>query len=285
MAHWTTFSAGDSGEHRRPSRVAVSGFRGGDPVWWGSQTSTGATPESAWKWRAPSATHVPAQACCRWRRSGFAWPTGCRPTLKMNPIRSKVEVPLARSRPRAWTTPAPSRAGSGGGARSRPVQPGAGIPPQICDIVWTGPFVTTTRPSAHAFRMHARHAARNLQHGRGTCRAQAWDGVSQAANSVCSPPPCGEGVGVGVAVILLGSSSSMPSTLESTPRLLASLRLAYLQLLSCGHLFVSLLRPPSLAPPQPAAGLPASGKHKSDQPRQAGVGLGEGNAPIMRQLS
>ena len=132
-------------EHRRPSRVAVSGFRGGDPVWWGSQTSTGATPESAWKWRAPSATRVPAQACCRWRRSGFAWPTGCRPTLKMNPIRSKVEVPLARSRPRAWTTPAPSRAGSGGGARSRPVRPGAGIPRQICDIVWTGPFVATTR--------------------------------------------------------------------------------------------------------------------------------------------
>ena len=32
-----------------------------------------------------------------------------------------------------------------GGARSRPVRPGAGIPPQICDIVWTGPFVTTTR--------------------------------------------------------------------------------------------------------------------------------------------
>jgi hypothetical protein len=58
--------------------------------------------------------------------------------------------------------------------------------------VWKGPFVTTTRPSAHAFRMHARHAARNLQHGRGMCRAQAWDGVSQAANSVCSPPPCGE---------------------------------------------------------------------------------------------
>jgi hypothetical protein len=85
--------------------------------------------------------------------------------------------------------------------------------------VWTGPFVATTRPSAHAFRMHASHAARNLQHGRGMCRAQAWDGVSQAANSVCSPPPCGEGVGVGVAVILLGSSSSMPSTLESsTPR-------------------------------------------------------------------
>ena len=163
MAHWTTFRAGtaDSGEHRRPSRVAVSGFRGGDPLWWGSQTSTGATPESAWKWRAPSATRVPAQACCRWRRSGFAWPTGCRPTLKMKPIRSKVEVPLARSRPRAWTTPAPSRAGCGGGARFRPVQPGAGIPPQICDIVWTGPFVTTTRPSAHAFRMHARHAARN----------------------------------------------------------------------------------------------------------------------------
>ena len=106
----------------------------------------------------------------------------------------------------------------------------------------------------------------------------------ESANSVCSPPPCGEGVGV--AVILLGSSSSMPSTLESsTPRLLASLRLAYLQLLSCGHLFVSLLRPPPLAPPQPAAGLLASGKHKSDQPRQAGVGLGEGNAPIMRQLS
>ena len=296
----------DSGEHRRPSRVAVSGFRGGDPVWWGSQTSTGATPESAWKWRAPSATRVPAQACCRWRRSGFAWPTGCRPTLKTNPIRSKVEVPLARSRPRVLTTPAPSRAGCDGGARSRPVRPGAGIPPQSCDIVWTGPFVATTRPSAHAFRMHASHAARNLQHGRGMCRVHAWDGVSQAANSVCSPPhetracpgfaygcasragrTCGgEGVGVGVAVILLGSSSSMPSTLESsTPRLLASLRLAYLQLLSCGHLFVSLLRPPPLAPPQPAAGLPASGKHKSDQPRQAGVGLGEGNAPIMRQLS
>jgi hypothetical protein len=57
--------------------------------------------------------------------------------------------------------------------------------------VWTGPFVATTRPSAHAFRMHASHAARNLQHGRGMCRAQAWDGVSQA-NSVRSPPPCGE---------------------------------------------------------------------------------------------
>ena len=173
MAHWTTFRAGDSGEHRRPSRVAVSGFRGGDPVWWGSQTSTGATPESAWKWRAPSATRVPAQACCRWRRSGFAWPTGCRPTLKMKPIRSKVEVPLARSRPRAWTTPAPSRAGSGGGGRSRPVQPGAGIPPQICDIVWTCPFVTTTRPSAHAFQMHARHAARNRHRRRPICRIRA----------------------------------------------------------------------------------------------------------------
>jgi hypothetical protein len=91
MDHWTAFRAGDSGEHRRRSRVAVSGFRGGDPVWWGSQTSTGATPESAWKWRAPSATHVPAQACCRWRRSGFAWPTGCRPTLKMNPIGRRLK--------------------------------------------------------------------------------------------------------------------------------------------------------------------------------------------------
>jgi hypothetical protein len=61
--------------------------------------------------------------------------------------------------------------------------------------VWTGPFVTTTRPSPHAFRMHARHAARNLQHGRGMCRAQAWDGVSQAANSVCSLPLVGRGWG------------------------------------------------------------------------------------------
>ena len=134
---------------------------GGDPVWWGSQTSTGATPESAWKWRAPSTTRVRARACCRWRRCGFAWPTGCRPTQKTNPIRSKVEVPRARSRPRALTTPAPSRAGSGGGARSRPVRPGAGIPRQSCDIVRTGPFVATTRPSAHAFRMHAGHADRN----------------------------------------------------------------------------------------------------------------------------
>jgi len=25
--------------------------RGGDPVWWGNQTGTGATPESVWKWR------------------------------------------------------------------------------------------------------------------------------------------------------------------------------------------------------------------------------------------
>ena len=158
------------GEHRRPSRVTVSGFRGGDPVWWGSQTSTGATPESAWKWRAPSATRVPAQACCRWRRCGFAWPTGCRPALKTNPIRSKVEVPLARSRPRALTMPAPSRTGAGGGARSRPVRPGGGIPRQICDIVRTGPFVVTTRPSAHAFRMHASHAAWNPHRRRWICR-------------------------------------------------------------------------------------------------------------------
>ena len=167
--------------HSRPSK-AVAGpsavFRRcgkrlreeGDPVWWGSQTSTGATPESVWKWRAPSATRVPAQACCRWRRSGFAWPTGCRPTQKMNPIMSKVEVPLARSRPRAWTTPTPSRAGSGDGARSRPVRPGGGIPRQICDIVRTGPFVVTTRPSAHAFRMHASHAAWNPHRRRWICR-------------------------------------------------------------------------------------------------------------------
>ena len=142
----------------------------GDPVWWGSQTSTGATPESVWKWRAPSTTRVRAQACCRWRRCGFAWPTGCRPTQKTNPIRSKVEVPLARSRPRALTMPAPSRAGCGGGARSRPVRPGAGIPRQSCDIVRTGPFVVTTRPSAHAFRMHASHAARNRHRRRWICR-------------------------------------------------------------------------------------------------------------------
>jgi hypothetical protein len=140
---------------------------GGDPVWWGSQTSTGATLESVWKWRAPFTIRVRARACCRWRRCGFAWPTGCRPTRKTNPIRWKVEVPRARSRPRALTTPAPSRAGSGGGARSRPVRPSADIPRQSCDIVWTGPFVATTRPSADAFRLHARHAARNRPRRRG----------------------------------------------------------------------------------------------------------------------
>jgi hypothetical protein len=113
---------------------------GGDPVWWGSQTSTGATLESVWKWRAPSTTRVRARACCRWRRCGFAWPTGCRLAQKTNPIRSKVEVPLARSRPRALTMPAPSRAGPGGGDRSRPVRPGAGIPRQNYDIVRTGPL-------------------------------------------------------------------------------------------------------------------------------------------------
>jgi hypothetical protein len=204
---------------------------GGDPVWWGSQTSTGATLESVWKWRAPSTTRVRARACCRWRRCGFAWPIGCRPTRKTNPIRSKVEAPLARSRPRALTTPAPSRAGFGGGARSRPVRPGAGIPRQSCDIVRTGPFVATTRPSADAFRMHARHAARNRIAGAGFCRARAslvtqanstraaleqvllgWN--HQAANSVCSPPPCGEGIRVGVVVILRGSSSSMSSNIR-----------------------------------------------------------------------
>ena len=142
----------------------------GDPVWWGSQTSTGATPESVWKWRAPYKTRVRARACCRWRRCGFAWPTACQPTQKTNPIRSKVEVPRARSRPRVLTTPAPSRAGSGGGGRSRPVGPGAGIPRQICDIVRTGPFVVTTRPSTHAFRMHASHAAWNPHRRRRICR-------------------------------------------------------------------------------------------------------------------
>src|SRR3982074_3964904 len=53
-------------EHRRRCGVAISGFRGGgDPVWWGSQTSTGATREIAWKWRAPCRTRVRARACCK----------------------------------------------------------------------------------------------------------------------------------------------------------------------------------------------------------------------------
>jgi hypothetical protein len=38
--------------------------------------------------------------------------------------------------------------------------------------VWTGPFVATTRPSAHAFRMHASHAAWNLHRRRGSCRTR-----------------------------------------------------------------------------------------------------------------
>jgi hypothetical protein len=39
---------------------------------------------------------------------------------------------------------------------------------------------------------------------------------------------------------------------------------------------VRQLLPPPPTPPQPAAGLPASGKYKADQPRRAGVGLGRG---------
>ena len=145
-------------------------------------------------------------------------------------------------------------------------------------------------PSARARDVSRANLGWSQSSGKLVCspphETRACPGFAYGCASLAGRTCGGEGVGVGVAVILLGSSSSMPSTLESsTPRLLASLRLAYLQLLSCGHLFVSLLRPPPLAPPQPAAGLPASGKHKSDQPRQAGVGLGEGNAPIMRQLS
>jgi hypothetical protein len=96
--------------------------RGGDPVWWGKSDG--------------------------YRR----YARGC---LEMASVR------LARFRPRAWTRPAPSRAGYGGGARSRPVRPGAGIPRQSDDIVRTGSRVATTRPPAHAFRMHARHAEGN----------------------------------------------------------------------------------------------------------------------------
>ena len=62
---------------------------------------------------------------------------------------------------------------------------------------------------------------------------------------------------------------------SGTPWLLASLHLGCLQLLSCGHLFVSLLRPPPLAPPQPAAGLPASGKLEAGpNPGKPGFGWG-----------
>src|SRR5262245_59142117 len=54
-----------------------------------------------------------------------------------------------------------------------------------------------------------------------------------AAYTVCSPPPCGEGLGVGVRIAWRGS---------------------------CGQQL-----PPSPSLPQPAAGLPASGKIKLDR--------------------
>ena len=136
--------------------------RGGDPVWWGSQTSTGATREIAWKWRAPCRTRVRARACCKWRRYGFAWPTGrSPPTPTKNLVRSTVECPFARSRPRGFPTLPPFHAASGGVARSRPHQPAAGIPPQIDGIALMSSFVATTRPSIPEFRSHGGHAGRN----------------------------------------------------------------------------------------------------------------------------
>jgi hypothetical protein len=54
--------------------------------------------------------------------------------------------------------------------------------------VWTGPFVTTTRPSAHAFRMHARHAARNFSTGAG-CVARKLGMESVKRQTRCAPLP------------------------------------------------------------------------------------------------
>ena len=65
---------------------------------------------------------------------------------------------------------------------------------------------------------------------------------ARAATAVCSLPPCGGGLGRGVVVMAQ----------------------------SC----IRQLLPPPPTPPQPAAGLPASGTYESDQPRQAGVGWG-----------
>jgi hypothetical protein len=136
--------------------------RGGDPVWWGNQTSTGATRASVWRWRAPWAIHVRARACCKWRRCGFAWPTRVFPPRRKILIRLTVEGPLAaRSRSRGFPTLPPFHAASGGVARSRLRQPGAGIPPQIDGTALMLSFVATTRPSIPAFRSHGGHAGRN----------------------------------------------------------------------------------------------------------------------------
>src|SRR5882724_7040030 len=73
---------------------------------------------------------------------------------------------------------------------------------------------------------------------------------SGATDSVYSPPPCGEGLGVGVA-----------------------------QLIEGGATVISLRHPPPHPSPTPAAGLPASGKSRSDQ-TPAGRGLiGGGSRP------
>ena len=85
-------------------------------------------------------------------------------------------------------------------------------------------------------------------------------------------------VWVRVAVILLGSSSSMPSTSESShARLLASLRLDLLaSSISCGHLFVSLLSTPTQPLPSRLRACPLPANINLTNPGKPGLVWGRG---------
>src|SRR5215207_4434001 len=85
--------------------------------------------------------------------------------------------------------------------------------------------------------------------------------MTVAAHSVCSPPPCGEGLGVGVVVISLGSSRAQrrcSRRCEGAIATCAAARFDYassdLLLVAGGHVVVSLLRPPPPTPPHKGEG-------------------------------
>ena len=88
-----------SGTHGAVVRCGKStSYFWGAPSRWGGLRSIGASPRSAWKWRAPSTIHRRALFCCRWRRYGFAWPAN-RPHAVARPKTRRAPTSLSSVAP------------------------------------------------------------------------------------------------------------------------------------------------------------------------------------------
>lgn len=88
-----------SGTHGAVVRCGKStSYFWGAPSRWGGLRSIGASPRSAWKWRAPSTIHRRAPFCCRWRRYGFAWPAK-RPHAVARPKTRRAPTSLSSIAP------------------------------------------------------------------------------------------------------------------------------------------------------------------------------------------